>query len=177
MEENAKAPFWKPALIYGAILGFVGILLSVIFYFLNLTTESWVGWISIVISIAVMAYCLVAYRKEYLGGYASFGQIFVMALVIGIISTVLSSIYTYLLYAVIDPDLIEKVRLMAEDRILNNPRIPESTAGDIIERMEGRFTPVRMVRMTLIWGVVGNAIIGLILAAFVKKNRPEGPVA
>jgi hypothetical protein len=82
-----------------------------------------------------------------------------------------------LLYAVIDPDLIDKVRLMAEDRIMNNPRIPESTAGDIIERMADRFTPVRMVRTTLIWGTVGNAIIGLILAAFIKKNRPEGPVA
>jgi len=26
MEEKAKAPFWKPALIYGAIIGFVTIL-------------------------------------------------------------------------------------------------------------------------------------------------------
>jgi len=30
MEEKAKAPFWKPAFIYGAILGVVGILLSLL---------------------------------------------------------------------------------------------------------------------------------------------------
>jgi len=177
MEQSAKAPFWKPALIYGAILGFVSILLGVIFYFLNLSTQSWVGWVSILISIAVMAYCLVAYRKEYLGGYASFGQIFVMALVIGIIASILSTIYTFVLYNYIDPDLIEKIRLMAEERVMNNPRIPESMYEDILDRMEGRFTPARMTRMALTWGVVGNAIIGLILAAFIKKNQPENPVA
>ncbi len=177
MDESAKAPFWKPALTYGAILGFISILLGVIFYFLNLTTESWVGYVSIVISIAVMAYCLVAYRKEYLGGYGSFGQIFVMALVIGIIATILSSVYTYLLYAVIDPDLGEKVQLLAEERIMNNARMPESMKMDVIEKMDGRFTPPRMTRMTLIYGIVVNAIFGLILAAFIKKNKPENPVA
>ena len=177
MEQSANAPFWKPALIYGAILGFVSILLGVIFYFLNLSTQSWVGWVSIIISIAVMTYCLVAYRNEYLGGYASFGQIFVMALVIGIIASILSTVYTYVLYNYIDPDLIEKIRLMAEERVMNNPRIPESMYEDIMDRMEDRFTPSRMTRMALTWGVVGNAIIGLILAAFIKKNQPENPVA
>jgi hypothetical protein len=177
MEQSAKAPFWKPALIYGAILGFVGILLGVIFYFLNLTTQSWVGWVSIVVSIAVMAYCLLAYRKEYLGGYASFGRIFVMALVIGIVASILSTIYTYVLYTFVDPDLTEKIRLMAEERIMNNPRIPESMYEDLLDRMEDRFTPARMTRMALIWGVVANAIIGLILAAFIKKNPPENSVA
>jgi hypothetical protein len=177
MEQSAKAPFWKPALIYGAILGFVGILLGVIFYFLNLTTQSWVALVSIAVSIAVMAYCLLAYRKEYLGGYASFGRIFVMALVIGIVASILSTIYTYVLHTVVDPDLTEKIRLMAEERIMNNPRIPESMYEDLLDRMEDRFTPARMTRMALIWGVAANAIIGLILAAFIKKNPPENPVA
>lgn len=177
MEETAKAPFWKPALIYGAIVGFVGILLSVILYFMNMTTESWVQWVSLAVSLAVMIYCLVAYRREYLGGYASFGQIYLMALVIGIISTILGSAFAYLLYAVIDPELMDKVRLVAEDRVLNNPRIPENMHADILERMEGRFTPARIVRTALIWGTVMWAIIGLVLAAFIKKSKPENPVA
>jgi uncharacterized membrane protein (DUF106 family) len=177
MEETAKAPFWKPALMYGAILGFIGILLSVILYFFDLTLESWVQWVNLVVVLAVMAYCLVAYRKEYLGGYGTFGQIYLMALAIGIISTILGAIFTYILYTVIDPELIDKVKLMAEDRIMNNPRIPENRADDILERMQGRFTPVRMVRSSLVGGVIFSAIIGLILAAFIKKSRPENPVA
>ncbi len=46
MEEKVKAPFWKPALIYGAIVGFVGILLGLVFYVMNLMTASWTKWVS-----------------------------------------------------------------------------------------------------------------------------------
>ncbi len=170
MEEKAKASFWKPALIYGAIVGFVGILVSVVFYFLDLTTASWTGYVSMAIGVAVLIYCLVTYRNEYLGGVASFGQIFLMALVIGIISSILSAAYQYVLYAVIDPGLIDKIRIVAEERVMNNPRIPESMYEDIFERMETRMTATRMVRMALILGPIVNAVLGLIIAAFVKKS-------
>ena len=169
-----KASFWKPALIYGAILGFVGILLGVIFYIMDLVTANWSSYLSIVVGIAVLAYCLVAYRKEYLGGFATFGQIFVMALVIGIISSIITTIYSYVLYTVIDPELIDKIRLVAEEKMMNNPRIPENMLDDMIERMAKNFEPKRMLTMALIVGVVVNAIIGLILAAFIKKE--ETPV-
>ena len=169
-----KASFWKPALIYGAIVGFVGILLSVIFYIMDLATANWTTYLSIVVGIAVLAYCLVAYRKEYLGGFARFGQLFVMALVIGVISSIMNTIYSYLMFNVIDPELIDKIRLVAEEKMMNNPRIPENMLDDMIERMAKSFEPRRMLTMVLIGGVVVNAIVGLILAAFIKKE--ENPV-
>ncbi len=169
-----KASFWKPALIYGAIVGFVGILLGVIFYIMDLATANWTSYLSMVVGIAVLAYCLVAYRKEYLGGFAKFGQIFVMALVIGIISSIITTIYSYVLYTFIDPELIDKIKLVAEEKMMNNPRIPENMLDDMIERMAKNFEPKRMLTMGLIFGIVGNAIIGLILAAFIKKE--ENPV-
>lgn len=175
MEEKAKAPFWKPAFIYGVILGVVGVLLTLVFYFLNLTTATWVGWVSIAVTIAVLVYCLVAYRNEYLGGFASFGQIFIMGLVIGIISAIISAAFTYLLHTVIDPDLAEKMRIAMEERIMNNPRFPESMHDDLFEKMESRIQPGRMAMMALIAGPILNAIISLIIAAFVKKE--ENPVS
>lgn len=175
MEEKAKAPFWKPALIYGAIVGVVGIVLSLVFYFLNVMTATWIGWVSILVSIAVLAYVLVAYRNEYLGGFASFGQIFVMGVVIGIVAAILNAVYTYLLYEVIDPGLVEKMRIAAEERIMSNSRIPESMYDDIFEKMETRMQTGRMVVMSLIVGPIINAVLSLIIAAFVKKS--ENPVS
>lgn len=170
-----KAPFWKPALIYGAILGFVGILFSLIFYFMDLAVARWTQWVQIAISVAVLAYLLVAYRNEYLGGYASYGQIFLMGLVVGIIASIISAAYSYLLFAVIDPGLIDQIKLMAEERIMSNPRIPESMYDDIMDRMDNRMTPMRMTIQALIWGSVINAIFTLVIAAFVKKEQtPSG---
>ena len=173
MEEQAKISFWKPALIYGAIIGFIGILVSVIFYIADLYTTRWTSWVQLLITLIVLIYCLIAYRREYLGGYASYGQIFLMVLVIGVISTILSVIYSYLLFTVIDPELIDKMKIVAEERMMSNPRIPESAYDIGMERIE-KLTVGRTMMMSAIGGPVLYAIIGLIVAAFLKKEEETG---
>jgi len=172
MEENAKAPFLKPALIYGAIIGVVTVFVSLVFYFLGMTSDRWTNWVGSLITLVLLIYLMIQYRKEYLGGYASFGQIFVMVLVsAGIVAVIINTVYTYLLFTVIDPGLLEQMRVMAEERIMNNPRIPESMYDDMFERMEKTFQVPRMIRLGLIGGVAINVILGLIIAAFLKKEE------
>ncbi len=177
MTEKTKAPFWKPALTYGAILGFVGILVGVIFYVMDLAAVSWTQWVSLLISLVIMIFLLVNYKKEHLGGYASFGQIWTMTLVIGIIATIIGTIYTYILMGIIDPELIDKMKIAAEQKMLNNPRIPESVMDSALERMENSMNLKRMMIMSMIFGPVSWAILGLIIAAFVKKNNPADQIA
>jgi len=172
MEEKVKAPFWKPALIYGVILGLVSVFVSLVFYFIGMATVSWTGWVTMLVMLVLLVYLMIQYRNVHLGGYASFGQIFVMVLVsAGIISTIISAVYTYLLYTVIDPALLDQVRIVAEEKIMNNSRIPESMYDDALERAE-KFTSVSyMIKMALIFGPIVNAFIGLIVAAFIKKEK------
>jgi hypothetical protein len=170
MEEKVKAPFWKPALIYGAILGFVSVFLSLVFYFLGMSTTNWTTWVGTLIGIVLLVYLLLQYRKDYLGGFASFGQIFLMALVAGIFSTIIGVIFAYLLYSVIDPGLLEQVKIIAQEKIMSNSRIPESMYDDIFEKMEKRTTAIGIAKMGLYMGVFMNALIGLIVAAFIKKE-------
>jgi hypothetical protein len=172
MEENAKAPFLKPALIYGAILGIVSVFISLVFYFLGMTADRWTSWVSTLIVLVLLVYLMIQYRKEYLGGYASFGQIFVMVLVsAGIVATIISTVYSYLLYTVIDPGLLDQMKVVAQERIMNNPRIPESMYDNLFERMEKNFQISRMMKLGLIGGIVIYAILGLIIAAFLKKEE------
>jgi hypothetical protein len=72
---------------------------------------------------------------------------------------------------VIDPDLIEKLRLVQEEKILSNPRIPESMHDQVLARLDKQFALNRMMIMGLIFGPVMYAIIGLIAAAFIKKEQ------
>jgi hypothetical protein len=172
MEEKAKAPFLKPALIYGAILGFVSVFISLVFYFIGMATESWTNWVNWLVMLVLLVYLMIHYRNNYLGGYASYGQIFLMVLVsAGIVSTIIGVIYNYLLFTFIDPGLIEQVRIVAEERIMNNSRIPESMYDDLLERIEKTTTVAYMTKMGLIIGPVINALIGLIVAAFIKKEE------
>ena len=172
MEENVKAPFWKPALTYGFILGLVSVFVSLVFYFIGMATVNWTNWIRMGISLVLLVYLMIQYRNVHLGGYASFGQIFVMVLVTaGIISTIINSIYTYVLFTVIDPGMIDQVRIIAEERIMSNSRIPESMYDDMLDRVGKKMNIGYMIRMGLIMGPIVNAIIGLIVAAFIKKEQ------
>ena len=172
MEEQAKVPFWKPALIYGLILGLVSVFLSLVFYFIGMATKNWTNWVSWLVSIVLLVYLMIQYRKNYLGGYASFGQIFLMVLVsAGIVSTIITVLYNYLLFTYIDTGLVEQIRIIAEERIMNNSRIPESMYDDLLERIEKTTTVAYMTKMGLIIGPVVNAFIGLIVAAFIKKEK------
>ena len=172
MEENVKAPFWKPALTYGVILGLVSVFISLVFYFIGMATVNWTNYVNMLVGLVLLVYLMIQYRNVHLGGYASFGQIFVMVLVsAGIIATIISAIYTYVLFTVIDTGLVDQVRIAAEERIMSNSRIPESMYDDILERMEKKMNVGYMVRMSLIVGPVVNAFIGLIVAAFIKKEE------
>ena len=176
MEEKTKAPFWKPALIYGLILGLVSVFLSLVFYFTGMTTATWTSWVTMLVSIVLLVYLMVHYRNVHLGGYASFGQIFLMVLVsAGIVSTIIGALYQYLLHTVIDPGLLDQIRIAAEDRIMSNSRIPESMYDDIMERMEKRMAVGYMIKMALILGPIVNAFLGLIIAAFIKKEEDVTP--
>ena len=170
MEEKAKAPFLKPALIYGAILGFVGILLSVILYLLNKQFEGWAGLVSFVITIAILVYCLRAYRDEYLGGYASYGKLLQMTLAIALVSTLLSTLYTVVLINIIDPGYIEKLKQFQIEKISQNPRF-EPHLDMIMDRLESRFSNTKLILQALIGGIVVSFIIGLIASAFIKKEE------
>jgi histidinol-phosphate/aromatic aminotransferase/cobyric acid decarboxylase-like protein len=63
------------------------------------------------------------------------------------------------------------MRIMAEERIMSNSRIPESMYDDLMERMAKTMTVSYMTKMQLILGPVINAVIGLIVAAFLKKEE------
>ena len=172
MEEKVKAPFWKPALTYGVILGLVSVFISLIFYFIGMTTVNWTNWINMLVGLVLLVYLMIQYRNIHLGGYASFGQIFVMVLVsAGIISTIIGAIYQYLLFTVIDPGLMDQVRIAAEEQIMSNSRIPESMYDDFLERIEKRMNVTYMIKMALFIGPLVNAFIGLIVAAFIKKEK------
>jgi len=175
MDENVKLPFLKPGLLYGAIMGLIGILYSVLMYVMNIMFEGWVGLVSFAITIIVLVFLLRAYRNEYLGGFAGYGRLVLMSLMIGLVSAIIGVLFNYLLYTVIDPDLLQKSLTITESKLLDNPRVPENMIDSIMERTERNMQPGRMAVTGLIAGTLFPGVIGLIAAIFLKKEA-ENPM-
>lgn len=172
MEEKAKNPVLKAALIYGGIFGFVTILLSVILDVLGLTFEKWVSFINLPVGIALVLYAQITYKKEYLGGFAKYEQLMLMTLLMSLFATVLTTLYSFINMTWIDPDFIDKLKNVQYEAMLNNPRIPEEAIDESMDMMEKFQSPALLLLFGFLGGYVRIVIIGVITAAFVKKNNP-----
>lgn len=169
--EQKPVSLMKSSMISGLYLGIVLILFSVVLYVAGLTFETWVQYISYPILIAGAVYAQVNYRKS-LGGEMTYGQALGVGLMSIIFASVLSSIYTYLLYAVIDPGLLDQVKIMSEQKILEQG-IPEEQL-DTAMNMAMKFqTPPVMAVMGIVGGAFIGLIISLITAIFTKKNPSD----
>lgn len=169
--EQKPVSLMKSSMISGLYLGIVLILISVVLYVAGLTFETWVQYISYPILIAGAVYAQVNYRKS-LGGEMTYGQALGVGLMSIIFASVLSSIYAYLLYAVIDPGLLDQVRIMTEQKILEKG-IPEEQLDTAMNLAMKFQTPPFLAIMGIVGGAFIGLIISLITAIFTKKNPSD----
>ena len=167
MEQNSTS-IWKSSVTSGLYLGIALILVSVIFYVTGnmfVKLESVFGY-AIMIAGVVMAQ--ISYRKS-LGGTMTYGQALGMGVLTVLFASILTGIYTYLLYTVIDPSLQEQLRIFTEEQIVKQGRVPEEQMEAALE-MQAKFQkPVMMLIMSIVGGTLIGFIISLITSIFTKK--------
>jgi len=181
-----KPTLLQHTLMYGAILGIVSIIMSLIMYIagympINLKRIMLTAVISIAITIIFVSAGMKSYRDKVLEGNISYGQAFVAGLLIVIFSAVLINIYNLIFNLVIDPDYMNRVMEATRNwtyDMMNNMGAPEGQIEDAMERFDrqqANMSHLKTLMQGIIWSVVFGAIISLIVAAFVKKSR--NPVA
>ena len=171
MEQNA-ASVWKTSIMAGIYLAIVSILVSVVFYVTGNPFAKIAQWLNYIIIVAGVVYAQVNYKKA-LGGTMTYGQALGVGVLAVIFASIIGSIYTYLLYSVIDPSLQDQLRLYTEEQMVRQGRVPEEQMDMALE-MATRFqTPGMMVVMGIFGGAFIGLIVSLITAIFTKKNPTD----
>jgi len=171
MEQKA-ASIWKSSLMSGIYLGIALILLSVIFYVSGNPFSKVSQWIGYAIMIAGIVLAQVSYKKA-LGGAMTYGQALGVGVLTMVFASILSSIYSFLLYQVIDPSLQEQLRLFTEEQIVKQGNVPEDQM-DMAMNVATKFqTPVMMLVMGIFGGAFMGLIISLITSIFTQKKPTE----
>jgi hypothetical protein len=158
------------ALNWGVIIGLVAIVYSVILYMLNLTFNQALGYASVIIIIAGLAIAMKNYRDKVLDGVLPFGKAFGFGILIIIVAALLGTIFTYLLYAVIDTGLSEKMLEYTSEKMLARG-LPESQLDLVLERAEKFQKPLPIAITGFISSVLGGVVLSLIMAAIFKKEE------
>ena len=170
--EQKTASIWKSSITYGVYVGILLILLSVVYYATGNTFAKSSQWVSYAIMIGGVVWAQLGYRKAY-GGTMTYGQAVGVGVLTMLFASIISGIYTYLLYEVIDPSLQEQMRLFTEEQIVKQGSVPEEQMDMAIE-MASRFQkPWIMAVMGVAGGTFIGLIISLITAIFTKKNPSE----
>lgn len=169
MMETKVNP-WKANFSNGLILGLVGVVISLILWFLDLTFNQGAAFISIIVSIFLLYYFIKLYRDNYLHGIMTYGQSFGAGMIIWLYSAIISTIFIYLLYTVIDPELPAKSLAMTEERLRASGRVPEEMMDQSLAMQKKFMTPTVITISGFIGSMFWGAIVTLIVSIFTRKE-------
>ena len=170
--EQKPASLMKSTLTSGIYIGVVLILVSVIFYVAGLMFETWAQYVSWPILIAGAVYAQLSYRKS-LGGEMTYGQALGAGVLALVFASVLSAIYTILLYTVIDPGLTEQTRIVMEQRMVEQGRMPAEQIDQAVDMMMKLQKPPILAGMAILMGAFTGLIISLITSIFTQKKPSD----
>jgi len=171
MEEN-KSSLWKNALNWGVIMGIVLIIYSLLMFFLDLSLEQWVGWVSYVFMIGILILATINYRDKAMGGVLSYGQALGFGVVVILFASIINAIYFYVFVEYIDPEFINKMLAMGEEKMIEQG-IPEEQIELGIEMQKKFMKPIVMSLISIPTTVFMGLIFSLITSIFLKKTQPE----
>lgn len=168
----------KNSVNYGLILGLVLVVLSTISYAidLNLFTKPWFG-ISFMVVIIIFGALAAVKSKKRAGGFFPFKDAFVAYFITVIIGLLISTLYSIILFNVIDPEakavIAENVIKYTTD-MMQNFGAKAADINKVVADMQktDSFGPGGQLQ-GLLFNIILYSIIGLITALVVKKDRPQ----
>jgi hypothetical protein len=167
MEEKINP--WKSNLTNGLILGLVGVVYSLLMYFLDLYLNKTQGYVFMLIMIFLLFYLLKSYRDNYRHGQITYGQSVGAGVIIVLYYAIIMAVFTYIIYAIIDPGLVDKQLAMAEEQMVSRgtPQAAIDAGMSFTEKiMKPGVLAITSIFATLLFGT----IISLIVSIFVKKE-------
>lgn len=167
-----KSAFWRTAMIYGLYIGVILMLYSVILYVTGQTQNTTLGYLSFLIYGATIVVAQISYRNRELDGTISYSQALGFGVAIMLFSGIITALYTIILYSFIDPTLIDQIKTMQEEAMLQKGMSEDQieAAMSVASKM---MTPAAMSIMGLLGSVFIGTLISLISSIFVKKQPNE----
>jgi hypothetical protein len=168
MEQNVSA--WKANLNSGVIMGTIGIVYTLLMYFLDLSLNKSMGYIFIALSIFLLYYFIKSYRDNYMHGYITYGQAVGAGVIIYLYYSIISAIFTYILYTFIDPGLTKKLLAMVEEQMIKSGRVAAEQLDTIMAFQKKIMIPEIQAPLGVIFNMIFGTIIALIVSIFIKKE-------
>tara|TARA_R110002072_G_scaffold201753_3_gene359583 strand:- start:1978 stop:2553 length:576 start_codon:yes stop_codon:yes gene_type:complete len=118
----------------------------------------------------------VAQSKKALGGFISFKDAFSGFVLTAIIYSLLVTMFSIFLFNVMDPELglrLKEASIEKSIEIWESIGLTDDQISESLEKMEAMDTySISNLGKSFLYSIIGYSILGLIVAAIMKKDRP-----
>ena len=160
----------KNALNYGLILGGISVVYSLVLWLMGQTFNKYLGYVGLLFSIGIMFYGTKEYRDKHLGGFMTYGKAFTSNFLIGLYSTIIGTVFMFILYKFIDTTLLVTLKETTIDAAMQ--KSPNVTQEQLEKTMSFFMSPLFLVISGLLGGAIFAAILSLLVSIFHKKDQP-----
>jgi hypothetical protein len=170
--ENQPTPIWKHALMYGLYTGAALIVLSLIWYVLDMYMKNWTAWFSYAVLLAGVVLASMHYRDKYNNGLISYGQSVSAGFLTALFAGVVAGIYTFIFMSFVGEEFARTMLAITEEKTLaSNPEISDEQLEMILDWTSRMFKPGWLTMMSLIANAGLGLIFALIASIFIKKEE------
>jgi len=166
---NEQQSSTRLALKWGVILGIALILITLILYLTDQTSNPWFSVLTLVAMIAALVLAMQEYRNVN-SGFMTYGEGVGIGALLSGVAGLLASAFSTFYNVVIDPTIQQRAFEQARER-LENQGMSDEQIDQALEFSQKFQSP----GFTFIAGVFGTIIIGallsLIIAAFIRRNK------
>ena len=157
---------------YGVIIGVISIVITAITYAAGPSMFFPMTLLMFPIGIAMYVYFGIQARKAN-GGYFTFGEAFKSLYMMGIIATLLSTVFGYVLFGIVDPNFFMDAQTEMAYMIGGFFGQDRDAMDAALEAQEPQLFTVGQALIQFIQTCVIGAIGALIIGAIIKKQDPE----
>jgi len=176
--ENVETPDEKVTtravgIRYGLISGVISIA-----YFMSLTiadidmTQGIGRWAGLAVA-AVIIYLAHKYFKENGDGFMTIGQGAGIGFWFALVSTAISSVFTYVYMKFIDQSLIQQMIDKARENMENQGNLSDDQIDQAMKITEKFMTPEIILGMGLFFGIIMIVIVAVVISLVTQKKNPE----
>jgi uncharacterized membrane protein YraQ (UPF0718 family) len=168
----------KNGVSFGVVLGIFSVLTTSVIYAIDLSlfASFWLGIILFIIYLTI-GIVAVAKSKKALGGYISFREAFTTFFITMLIGLIINMIFSFLLFNVIDPQAAETIKEHIVELTVSMGQkfgTPADQLKEQIKQIQESESYSLVSQLKTFFGMLlFYIIIGLIVAAAMKKNKPE----
>jgi hypothetical protein len=158
---------------YGLMMAVLSIAYFLIFNMLGVDVSQGPGsWGRLVYCVALI-FLAHKYFKENGDGFMSYGQGVGISFWMSLVSSVISSIFTYIYVTLIDTGFIQQMMDKTRESMEEKGNLSDEQIQQAMDMTAKFMTPGMMVTFGIIFGVIIVVIVGLVVTIFTQKKSPE----